>query len=279
MNNDKNKNRSANPAYSLDVEADGPCAGLYSMVSFAVVPLDDPSRGFYAELAPISEKYVPGALNACGFTREQTLAFDEAEIVMARFQRWLEQEPGKGRKVMWSDNPAFDWQFFNHYCHKYLGGNPFGYSARRIGDYWAGTQRDPSQSTSWKKMRTEAHTHNALDDARGNAGALRKILSMTRPSPLDRLRATRYVLAENAPGSGMGPIVLEAVEQRDGTSKWAIRQGGNCLGRQGEWEYEPSPSSRDEEFFQRCRFGSAEAAVACWRKFNRHPNAELRPSR
>lgn len=274
-----NKNKkNTHIAYSLDVEADGPCAGLYSMLSFAVVPLDDPSRAFYVELAPTSDKFVPGALRACGFTREQTLEFTPADAAMARFQRWLENEPEAGRRVMWSDNPAFDWQFFNYYCHKYLGENAFGHSSRRIGDFWAGLQKNPSSAGSWKKMRTEAHTHNALDDARGNAGALKKILALPRSSAVDQLEVSKYILAKAGPAAGsMSDTTLDAAKQMDGSILWAIRQDGNCFNKQGEWEYEPTPSSRDENFFQRCRFGSAEAAVACWRKFN--PNIGTRTSR
>ena len=162
--------------FSLDVEADGPCSGLFSMVSFGLVSLADPNVHFYTTLAPITDRFEPGALAACNFTREQTLAFPSAATAMADFGRWLDAHPHAGRRVIWSDNPAFDWQFFNYYCHAFLGGNPFGHSARRIGDYWAGTKHNPRDSSSWKKLRTEKHTHNALDDARGNAGALRKIL-------------------------------------------------------------------------------------------------------
>lgn len=164
--------------YSLDIEADGPCPGLFSMVSFGLVPIAAPERGFYTTLAPISERFEPGALAACGFTREQTLAFPEASQAMAQFADWLASEPQTGgRRIIWSDNPAFDWQFFNFYSHAFLGGNTFGHSARRIGDYYAGTKHNPRDTSGWKRWRTEAHTHNALEDARGNAGALVRLLA------------------------------------------------------------------------------------------------------
>lgn len=163
--------------YSLDIEADGPCPGLFSMVSFGLVPVAAPERGFYTTLAPISERFNKESLAACGMTREQTLAFPSAAVSMQSFADWLAQEPGQGRRVIWTDNPAFDWQFFNYYCHAYLGQNPFGFSARRIGDYWAGLQKDPRNTQGWKRLRTEKHTHNALEDARGNAGALRRLLT------------------------------------------------------------------------------------------------------
>lgn len=44
---------------------------------------------------------------------------------------------------------------------------------------------------------------------------------------------------------------------------WAIRQGGSrVLNHDGEWEHEPLPSSRDDDFFLRCRWPLAEALNA-----------------
>jgi hypothetical protein len=40
---------------------------------------------------------------------------------------------------------------------------------------------------------------------------------------------------------------------------WAIRKRGWCLNRAQEWEYEPLPSSRDDEFMERCRFTRDDA--------------------
>jgi hypothetical protein len=108
-----------------------------------------------------------------GFTREQHLAFDDPKAVMENFAAWLEQQT-KGRPIFVSDNVAYDWQFINYYFHRFVGHNPFGFSGRRIGDLYAGLVRDASKATEWKKYRVTAHTHNPVDDARGNAEALRK---------------------------------------------------------------------------------------------------------
>lgn len=43
------------------------------------------------------------------------------------------------------------------------------------------------------------------------------------------------------------------------TDTWAVRQRGWTLNRDGEWEYEPQPSSRDAEFYARCRYTLDEA--------------------
>lgn len=49
--------------------------------------------------------------------------------------------------------------------------------------------------------------------------------------------------------------------QLDGTSLWSVNHHGNVLNKEGEWEYEPQPSSRDAAFLNRCRFASVEEAV------------------
>jgi hypothetical protein len=53
--------------------------------------------------------------------------------------------------------------------------NPFGFSARRIGDLYAGMEKDFFGGSRWKKFRKTAHTHHPVDDALGNAEALLEI--------------------------------------------------------------------------------------------------------
>lgn len=58
-------------------------------------------------------------------------------------------------------------------------------------------------------------------------------------------------------------IKVQRMRQRDGANLWKVSDGrGSVLGKGGEWEYEPMPSSRDDEFLARCRFASAEEAMA-----------------
>ncbi|OIQ64934.1 hypothetical protein GALL_535120 [mine drainage metagenome] len=61
-----------------------------------------------------------------------------------------------------------------------------------------------------------------------------------------------------------GECRIEKVTNRDGRASWAVRRRSAVLNKQGEFEYEPLPSNRDDAFLQRCRFDSAlEAANAC----------------
>ena len=156
----------------VDVESDGPCPPMYSMVSFGAAVVADPLKGFKGETCPISEQFIPEALAVSGVTREQHMNFAPPAETLASFDRWLSELPKP--LVFVSDNPAYDWCFMNYYLWAFLGRNPFGHSARRIGDIWGGLRRNV-RDAKWKSFRETKHTHDPLDDARGNAEALRII--------------------------------------------------------------------------------------------------------
>lgn len=157
----------------IDIEADWPCPWLYSMVSFgAVVVEGNLKRTFYWELKPISEYYIPEALNVSWFTREETEQFDEPEYVMKKFAEWVDKNSA-WTPIFVADNLAFDWQFINYYFHKYLEYNPFNHSWINMGDLYAWMEKSMSQKWRWqKKYRITKHTHNPVDDAKWNAEAL-----------------------------------------------------------------------------------------------------------
>ena len=103
---------------------------------------------------------------------------DCSEETFEKFTAWLKSfEPPW---VFVSDNPAYDWQWINFYFHKYTGANPMGFSARRIGDFYAGLVGDFRASSKWKKLRVTVHDHNPVHDAVGNAEAFRRILNGER---------------------------------------------------------------------------------------------------
>lgn len=162
----------SNPWIVVDVEADGKIPPIHSMVSFGAVLLEEGrARSFYGETAPISEVWIPEALAVSGKTREQHLAMPAAAETMKRFVEWI-AEVTNGRPIFVSDNLAFDWSWINWYCHYFLGDNPFGHSGRRIGDIWAGFERDVTKGGRWRRFRKTPHTHHPVDDARGNVEAL-----------------------------------------------------------------------------------------------------------
>jgi len=156
----------------LDVESDGPSPANRSMVCFGAVLVNDQTKTFYGETRPISDEFEPSALAISGFSREEHEEFDDPKIVMENFEKWI-LEVSVGKPTFISDNPAFDWQWINFYFHKYLGRNPFGFSARRIGDLYCGMMNDAGKNADWKrKYRKTKHTHNPIQDCLGNAEAL-----------------------------------------------------------------------------------------------------------
>lgn len=166
-----------NKSVVVDVEADGQVPHLYSMVCFGAVVVEDGlQRTFYGKTSPISDKWIPDALAVSGFTREEHELFDNPEYTMQKFSKWLYKVGEGNRLIFYSDNNGFDWSFINYYLHRYTGENPFGWSSRRIGDLYCGMKMD--SRARWKQLRDTKHTHNPVDDAKGNAEALLKMRDM-----------------------------------------------------------------------------------------------------
>ena len=158
------------PFVMVDIEADGPIPGDYSMISFGAVIVEPGlARTFYGRLRPISAQWIPEALAVSGHSREETLTFDDPREVMMAFAEWLAQHAGKSPRFV-SDNNGFDWMFVCWYFHHFTGSCPFGFSSTNLGSLYKGLVRDMRQS--FKHLRKTAHTHHPVDDARGNAEAL-----------------------------------------------------------------------------------------------------------
>lgn len=163
----------------IDVEATGPHPLSYSMVQIGAVDLE--GEEFTCKMRPRPGTIAdPGALKSIGLTWAEVCDWPEPGAQMALFNEFIADTYGGKRVPSWSDNPAFDWQYINAYLWEYTGGNPLGWSMRRIGDFYAGIQHSVSATSKWKKLRDTKHTHDALDDARGNAEALRKILEWSK---------------------------------------------------------------------------------------------------
>jgi DNA polymerase III epsilon subunit-like protein len=157
----------------VDIEADGPAPGLYSMYSIgAVIVRRSLDETFYGQLRPISETSAPEALAVGGLTRADIERYGDPRDVMMRFGAWVEDNAGK-RPIFISDNNGFDWSFVNYYFHRFVGKNPFGHSSQNLGSLYKGIVKDTF--ANFKHLRVTAHTHHPVDDARGNAEALMRI--------------------------------------------------------------------------------------------------------
>jgi len=154
----------------VDVETDGPTPADFSMICFGAVIVDDAlDKTFYGQLRPVSEKWIPEGLQISGFTREQTLQFDDPKNVMGKFHNWIKLN-SKDKPIFISDNNGFDWQFINYYFHHFLGENPFGHSSTNLGSLYKGLVKDTTKN--FKHLRKTTHTHNPVDDVIGNAEAV-----------------------------------------------------------------------------------------------------------
>ena len=154
----------------VDVESDGPIPGDYSMVCFGAIVVEPGlNRTFYGRTKPISERWLPDALAISGYSRAQHATFDDPRETMLKFEAWLEGL-NLQRLVFISDNNGYDWSFINWYFHHYLGSNPFGFSSQNLNSLYKGLTGN--MMASFKHLRTTAHTHHPVDDARGNAEAM-----------------------------------------------------------------------------------------------------------
>lgn len=154
----------------VDVESDGNLLGVNSMVCFGAVIVEEGlKKTFYGRTKPISKQYIPEALAISGFSREEHEKFDNPQEVFEKFGEWLKVNCGN-KPILISDNNGYDASWINWYFLTYCGTNPFGWSSRRIGDLFCGFYND--MFYKWKIHRISEHTHNPLDDAKGNAEAL-----------------------------------------------------------------------------------------------------------
>ena len=154
----------------VDVETDGPIPGDYSMISFGAVLINDNlDKTFYGQLKPISANYQEDALKVSGFSRAETLSFQDPKEVMLQFESWI-KENSSGRSIFISDNNGFDWMFICWYFHHFIKRNPFGYSSQNLGSLYKGMVKDTFKN--FKHLRKTKHTHHPVDDAKGNAEAL-----------------------------------------------------------------------------------------------------------
>ena len=163
---------------AVDVEADGPIPGDYSMVWFGAVIVEPGlARTFEGKLQPISKYYREDALKISGLTREETEKFEKPLVVMNLFFRWIKEnlKPDE-RPIFISDNNGFDWMFICWYFYHFMGENPFGHSSANINWLYKGIVKNFYKS--FKFMREKPHDHNPVNDAKGNAEAFIKIAAL-----------------------------------------------------------------------------------------------------
>ena len=158
----------------VDCEAWGGCPAVGDLTEFGAVAYGNGAtfHGVLVKTTPDpTNPAIPVAQGKCSDAKRY-------EVFLA-FLKWLEENV-EGHPVFISDNPAFDWQWINDGFWRSLGHNPFGHSARRIGDFYAGLVGDFTKASKWKKLRVTKHDHNPVHDALGNVEAFRRMLKGDR---------------------------------------------------------------------------------------------------
>lgn len=186
---------------SVDVEADGPIPGSYSMLSIGMVvagrfdgatfersDVDDPEQRFYSELKPISSKYDPAALAVAGLDRDRLQATGEdPALAMTRAHAWVRKVSQGDRPVFAAFPLGFDWMFSYWYFVTFATkGSPFGHSTHLdIKTLYAVKSGEPIVRSIKRNMPPAVlgdrpHTHHALDDATEQADLLANLFEWQR---------------------------------------------------------------------------------------------------
>lgn len=171
---------------SVDVETSGPIPGEYSMLTIGACMVDEPDQVFSCELKPISANADPEALAVTGLSLDR-LAVDGLApgVAMKQFQDWIEKVTGTDKQPVFVGlNAPFDWSFANYYFHRYLGSNPFGFTALDIKALYMGATGSSWRDARSSQMAARLHPtlegdHQALHDAQYQAELFRLIRTIT----------------------------------------------------------------------------------------------------
>lgn len=161
---------------SVDVETSGPVPGEFSLLSIGACLVQETQSSVYLELQPDSLQHDPEALAVTGISLEylQQNGLHPAEAMM-QLSNWINSVTQSGQKAIFVGlNAPFDWAFINYYFYKYLGHNPFGFTAIDIKAYYMGLTgciwAETKSSFIVSRLHPESRpSHNALDDAQFQA--------------------------------------------------------------------------------------------------------------
>lgn len=172
--------------FSVDIEAAGPIPGEYSMLSLGACVVGKPECNFYKEFAPTSDKVVTEAMavSKLDFNILKSSG-SKPEHGMLEFKEWILHHSKDCLPVFVGFNAPFDWSFVNYYFHRYLGENPFGFSALDTKALFmgaTGSSWDDTRSSRIKKvLGIESDlNHQALDDAIAQADLFGRVLAVAR---------------------------------------------------------------------------------------------------
>lgn len=81
------------------------------------------------------------------------------------------------------------------------------------------------------------------------------------PATAATVKVSAYTISR-LPDDSADHSVWSITVEASGHGRWAVRVLGRCLSKSGEWEYEPSPSNREDDWLDTVRWDNAEDAIA-----------------
>lgn len=161
---------------STDVETDGPCPGLNSMLSFgsaAYTPDKKLIGTFSANLHTLPYASPHPETKAFWEKNPEAWAACRKDLqnpadVMPEYVRWVKALPGKPVFVAYPAGFDFNWIF--RYLHEFTGESPFSHSALDIKTLAMCLLKTTYRNSTKRNMPRRwfdplPHTHIALDDA------------------------------------------------------------------------------------------------------------------
>jgi hypothetical protein len=166
---------------SLDIEADGPCPGLFSMLSFgmAAFTIEKVLVGTLSRnLKELDGAGVDDRTMTWWRTPENLAAYRQARldpveprVAMVECRAWLEELRSFGRPVICGAPSGFDFTFLYYYFQRELGESPVGFASLDLRSYAAAVLKRQYRLVGKNSFPPDwideglPHTHIALDDA------------------------------------------------------------------------------------------------------------------
>jgi len=166
---------------SCDIEADGPCPGLFSMLSFglAAFTLDKRLVGTFSRNLEVLDgaqtdertmKWWAQADQAAAYAKSRE-GLTSPRGAMVDCKSWLEDMKVFGRPIVVGAPSGFDFTFMYYYFQRFLGESPIGFASLDLRSYAAAVMKRQYRHVGKRQYPAEwidddlPHTHVALDDA------------------------------------------------------------------------------------------------------------------
>jgi len=166
---------------SVDIEADGPCPGLFSMLSFAMAAFTIekqlvgtftrnlfPLEGARSDERTMTWWSTPQNIEAYRKSRESQV---QPRAAMSECRDWLNAMKRFGRPILCGAPSGFDFTFVYYYFQRELGESPVGFASLDLRSYAAAVLKRQYRQVGKNSFPPEwiddglPHTHVALDDA------------------------------------------------------------------------------------------------------------------